>query len=134
MARVTNWPSTCPALPNRQMSPRGVMHTQNNNIKIKWCTYLSKPMLKHHFPAKFGHSIKKKNFAGHVLGQFVTPAIGVNIYCINDLIWLYATTAYHVYWNVSDNRVICHICIPYYILNIFRLLGVNIYCKRRWCI
>ena len=42
-----------------QMSPRGVMHTQNN-IKIKWCTYLSKPMLKHHFPAKFGHSIKKK--------------------------------------------------------------------------
>jgi hypothetical protein len=43
------------------------------------------------------------------------------LYPINDLIWLYATTAYHVYWNVSDNRVICHICIPYYILNIFRL-------------
>ena len=63
-----------------QMWPHGVMHTQNNNIKIKWCTYLSKPMLKHHFPAKFGHSIKQ-NFAGHVLGQFVTRAIGVNIYC-----------------------------------------------------
>ena len=42
-------------------------------------------MLKHHFPAKFGHSIKKNNkknnFVGHVLGQFVTPAIEVNIYC-----------------------------------------------------
>ena len=46
-----------------QMSPRGVMHTQNK-IKIKWCTYLSKPMLKHHFPAKFGHSIKKKKLCG----------------------------------------------------------------------
>ena len=47
-------------------------------------------MLKHHFPAKFGHSIKKnkkkiiknkKYFAGHVLGQFVTRTIGINIYC-----------------------------------------------------
>ena len=43
------------------------------------------------------------------------------LYPINALIWLYATTAYHVYWNVSDNRVICHICIPYYILKFFRL-------------
>jgi hypothetical protein len=46
----------------------------------------------------------------------------VMLYPINALIWLYATTAYHfTYWNVSDNRVICHICIPYYILKIFRL-------------
>ena len=45
----------------------------------------------------------------------------VMLYPINALIWLYATTAYHVYWNVSDNRVICHICIPYYILKNFRL-------------
>ena len=45
----------------------------------------------------------------------------VMLYPINALIWLYATTAYHVYWNVSDNRVICHICIPYYIPKIFRL-------------
>jgi hypothetical protein len=43
------------------------------------------------------------------------------LYPLNALIWLYATTAYHVYWNVSDNRIICHICIPYYILKIFRL-------------
>jgi hypothetical protein len=43
------------------------------------------------------------------------------LFPINALIWLYATTAYHVYWNVSDNRVICHICIPYHILNFFRL-------------
>jgi hypothetical protein len=43
------------------------------------------------------------------------------LYPINALIWLYATTAYHVYWNVSDNCVICHICIPYYILKNFRL-------------
>ena len=43
------------------------------------------------------------------------------LYPINVLIWLYATTAYHVYWNVSDNRVICHICIPYYILKKFWL-------------
>ena len=43
------------------------------------------------------------------------------LYPINALIWLYATTAYHVYWNVSDHRVICHICIPYYILKISRL-------------
>ena len=44
------------------------------------------------------------------------------LYPINDLIWFYATTAYHVtYWNVSDNRVICHICIPYYILKFVRL-------------
>ena len=37
----------------------------------------------------------------------------VMLYPINALIWLYATITYHVYWNVSDNRVICHICIPY---------------------
>jgi hypothetical protein len=44
------------------------------------------------------------------------------LYPINDLIWLYATNAYHViYWNVSDNPVICHICIPYYILTFFWL-------------
>jgi hypothetical protein len=44
------------------------------------------------------------------------------LYPINDLIWLYATTAYHaIYWNVSDIPVICHICIPYYILTFFRL-------------
>jgi hypothetical protein len=39
------------------MSPRA--YTQNNNITIKWCTYLSKPMLRHHNPAKPDHSIKK---------------------------------------------------------------------------
>ena len=33
-------------------------------------------MLKHHFPAKFGHSIKKKNFAGHVPAGTTTLKIG----------------------------------------------------------
>ena len=39
-------------------------YTQNNNIKIKWCTYLSKAMLNHHSPAKSGHSIKKRKLCG----------------------------------------------------------------------
>ena len=63
------------------------------------------------------------------------------LYPINALIWLYGTTAYHVYWNVSDNRVICHICIPYYILkfsdyhvsppSVYTLLYIQIYMHRR---
>jgi hypothetical protein len=41
-------------------------------------------MLRHHNPAKPDHSIKKiikkTNFAGHVLCQFVTQAIGIIVF------------------------------------------------------
>ena len=35
------------------------------------------------------------------------------LYPINDLIWLYATTAYHVYWNVSDKS--CYMLADWYL-------------------
>ena len=46
-------------------------------------------MLRHHSPTKSSHRIKKKkNFAGHVLCQFVTQP-WVHIYCKNgDCLYL----------------------------------------------
>jgi homospermidine synthase len=52
-----------------------------NNIKIKLCTYLSKPILKHRSHAKSSHNIYKKTCGTcALLVLFVTQAIGVQAY------------------------------------------------------
>jgi orotate phosphoribosyltransferase-like protein len=96
-------------------------NTFPHNIKIKWCTYLSKPMLKHHSSAKSA-TVWKKNkkqkktqkTAGHVLYQFVTWAIRVS--------WRRRThTSLPVWKYVCSQAFIIHVTWQQLSRSIYRL-------------